>query len=140
MEPEIAALADSVGSTVVTLVATDAWQRLRDGMIALWRRTYPERAEAVGVELDSTREDVMAARAAGDPQAEEELHGEWQGRLRRLMTADPSVANDLRRLLDEISRSTGDSSPSTSSIRMRASASGHARVYQAGRDQRITET
>lgn len=140
MDPEIAALAGSAGTTVVTLMATDAWQRIRDGMVGLWRRTYPERAEAVGVELDSTRADVLAARAAGDPQAEEELHGEWQGRLRRLMTADPSAADDLRRLLDEISPAAVGSSELAPSIRMRASASGHGRVYQAGRDQHVTET
>lgn|GEM_PF-1000800 len=140
VDPEIAALAGSAGTTVVTLMATDAWQRLRDGVVELWRRTCPERADAIGGELEATRVDVLAARAAEDLQAEEELRGEWQGRLRRLMAADPSAADDLRRLLDEVSPSAAGSSAQASSIRMRARASGHGRVYQAGRDQHIAET
>ena len=140
VDPEIAALAGSAGTTVVTLMATDAWQRVREGVVGLWRRAYPDRAEAVGAELDSTRADLMAARAAGDTRSEEELHGEWQGRLRRLMTAEPSVVDDLRLILDEFNSLTVDPSVPAQPILMRASASGHGRVYQAGRDQHITET
>ncbi|WP_405583330.1 hypothetical protein [Streptomyces sp. NBC_01190] len=141
MDPEIAALAGSASTTLVTLMATDAWQRMREGVVALWRRASPERAESVGAELDASRADLLAARSANDVESEQELHTEWQGRLRRLMVADPSVAEDLLRLLDELaSVEAADVPASAPRIRMRASASGHGRVYQAGRDQHITET
>ena len=135
MDPEIAALAGTAGTTVVTLMAGDAWQRTREGVVALWRRVHPERADSIDAELEATRTEVLAGRAAGDRQSEEELTAEWQGRIRRLLAGSPAVAEDLRHLLDEIS----PGAESAAQIRMRATASGHGRVYQAGRDQHITE-
>jgi hypothetical protein len=82
-------------------MATDAWQRTREGVASLWRRVHPERAEAVAAELDATHEDLVAARTTGDPDTESELEAEWQGRIRRLLTARPEVAEDLQSLLDE---------------------------------------
>jgi hypothetical protein len=136
MDPEIAALAGTAGTTVVTLMAGDAWQRTRDAVVALWRRVQPDRADSVDAALEATRSDVLTARAGGDSQTEEELSSEWRGRLRRLLTADPTIAEELRRLLDEISPLIPEAAPQ---IRMRATASGHGRVYQAGHDQHITE-
>lgn len=136
MDPEVAALAGTAGTTVVTLMASDAWQRTREGVVALWRRVHPDRAASIDAELEATRADVLAARAAGDAQSQEELSSEWQGRLRRLLAAEPAIVDDLRNLLDEISPAGADAG---SQIRMRATASGHGRVYQAGRDQHITE-
>ncbi|MFF1844511.1 hypothetical protein OG763_10005 [Streptomyces sp. NBC_01230] len=135
MEPEIAALASSAGTTVVTLMATDAWQRLREGIASLWRREQAERAEAVAAELDATREDLLVAIAAGDQDVEGELQAEWQGRIRRFLTARPEVAEDLRRLLNEF----GPGSETAPAGTQHATASGRARIYQAGRDQHISE-
>ncbi|MEU6771492.1 hypothetical protein [Streptomyces sp. NPDC046759] len=135
MEPEIAALAGTAGTTVVTLMATDAWQRVREGFVALWRRGQAERADVVAAELDATREDLLAASAAGDQHIEGELQAEWQGRIRRFLTTRPEAVEDLRRLLDEFV-----SSPETTpAVTQHATASGHARIYQAGRDQHISE-
>lgn len=134
MEPETLLLAQSAGVTLVTLMTTDAWHRTREGIAQLWRRAQPHRAEAVVAELDVTREDALAAAEARDEETLGELGLEWQGRLRRLLTAQPDAAADLRRLLDELepSASTG---PAVKVINQHATASGRARVYQAGRDQ-----
>lgn len=131
MDPELTALAQSAGVTLVGLMATDAWERTRDGAVALWQRARPERADAVAAELDSAREDLSA-----DPAAEGELTAEWQGRIRRLLIDQPQVAVELRRLLDELAPGA---LPGTASLSQRATASGHSRIYQAGRDQHITE-
>ncbi|MFH0245293.1 hypothetical protein ACGRHY_23395 [Streptomyces sp. HK10] len=139
MDPEIAALAGSAGTTVLTLMVTDAWERARDGVVSLWRRVHPDRADAVGAELEATRSDLLAAAEAGDVRPREELHSEWQGRIRRLLAADPRIAEDLRRLLEEIGPADGQEPAPAARIRMQARASGHGRVYQAGRDQHITE-
>lgn len=139
MEPELTALAGTAGSTLVALMATEAWQRTRDGVVALWRRAHPERAAAVGSELEATRADLVAARASCDTQSEEELQAEWQGRLRRLLAAHPAIAADVRRLLAEVGPSDGPAG-SQQEIHMRAAVSGHGRVYQAGRDQHIAES
>ncbi|MET8945371.1 hypothetical protein ABZX30_17750 [Streptomyces sp. NPDC004542] len=135
MDPETALLAQSAGVPLVTLMATDAWERTREGITQLWRRTQPHRAEAVAAELEATREDALAAGEADDQETLGELHLEWQGRLRRLLTAQPGVAVELRRLLDELEPrgATG------LAVNQHASASGQARIYQAGRDQHNAE-
>lgn len=137
LDPEIAALAGSAGSTVVGLMATDAWERAREGLVALWRRAVPERADSVDSELAATRAELLAARVAHDARTEDELRAEWQGRLRRLLAAEPTVADDLRRLLEEVAPECHPAA--ATGIELRASASGHGRVYQAGRDQHISQ-
>ncbi|GAA1232985.1 hypothetical protein GCM10009665_24090 [Kitasatospora nipponensis] len=137
MDPEIAALATSAGGTVVTLMATEAWQRTRDGLVALWRRAEPERAEAVGGELDIARDDLARARQGGDLRSEHEVLAQWQDRLRHLLAAQPAIAEELRLLLESVTAAPGTAASPV--VRLRAEASGHGRVYQAGRDQHITE-
>ncbi|MFI7410327.1 hypothetical protein ACIBU0_16855 [Streptomyces sp. NPDC049627] len=138
MDPQIADLARTAGTTMVTLMATQAWEAARDGVVALWQRFQPARAESVGDELEATREDLLLAREAGDEASEAELAAEWQGRLRRLLLARPEVAEELRRLLAELTPQLPQQ-PLIGEIHLRAEASGSARVYQAGRDQHITE-
>lgn len=138
MGPEIAELARTAGTTMVTLMAGQAWESARDGLVSLWQRFQPARAETVGGELEATREDLLLARASGDTETEAELTGEWQARLRRLLLAQPEVADELRRILAELSPEPPQQSSSVE-VRLRAEVSGSGRVYQAGRDQHITE-
>ncbi|MEU0337976.1 hypothetical protein ABZ092_03025 [Streptomyces bobili] len=135
MDPEVTSLAQSAGTTLVTLMAADAWQRTRDGFTQLWRRMQPERAETVAAELEAGREDVLAAVAAHDQETLDELRLQWQRSVRRLIVARPAAVEELRRLLDELD--PGGSVPRQ--ITQHATASGQARVYQAGRDQHIAE-
>ncbi|MFJ9469274.1 hypothetical protein [Streptomyces caniferus] len=134
MDPEIAALAGTAGTTLVTLLATDTWYSVRDRVVALWQRARPDRAPAVAAELDVTREELLGARAAGDEAVEAEMGAEWQGRIRRLLTAHPELAGELRTLLAELAP---DTVPAPT-VTQHATASGQARVYQAGRDMRIS--
>ncbi|MFF7471822.1 hypothetical protein [Streptomyces sp. NPDC008092] len=135
MDPEVTALAQSAGTTLVTLMATDAWQRTREGLTQLWRRMQPERAEIVAAELEAGREDVLAAMVANDQETLNELRLQWQGLVRRLILARPAAAEELRALLAELD----PDGSAASSVTQHATASGHARVYQAGRDQHIAE-
>ncbi|MFE1903301.1 hypothetical protein ACFW96_06495 [Streptomyces gardneri] len=137
MEAQMVELARAAGTAMVTLMATDAWERTRDGVVALWRRASPARADGVEGELDATRDDLLTAVENGDDLTEQELREEWAGRLRRLLREQPEVAAELRRLLIELDPEPQGSSAGT--VRMRAEASGSGRVYQAGRDQHITE-
>ncbi|MEV1023174.1 hypothetical protein [Streptomyces sp. NPDC050264] len=138
MDPEIAALAGTAGTTVTTLMVTNAWEAAREGVVALWRRFQPARADSIRAELEAGREDLLLAREAGDAGSEAELTAEWQGRLRRFLLAQPEAADALRRVLDELNPSPSGE-PAAQQIHLRAQASGSARVYQAGRDQHITE-
>ena len=135
MDAEVALLAQSAGTTLVALMATDAWHRARDGITQLWRRTQPERDESVAAELEAGREDVLAAAAADDQQTLEELRLQWQGAVRRLLVARPDAVAERRALLDQLDP---DGSVARQ-ITQHATASGQARVYQAGRDQHIAE-
>ncbi|WUL10331.1 hypothetical protein OHT74_22360 [Streptomyces sp. NBC_00354] len=129
----------ALGRPEVQRGSLDAWPRLRDGVVAVWRRVYPERAEAVGADLDACRDDLLAARAGSDELSEAELRAEWQGRVRRLLVENPEIAGALRALLDEVGGSPAARGADVGEVRMIARASDNARVYQAGRDQHITE-
>jgi hypothetical protein len=140
MEQEIIDLARSAGATVVTLMATDGWQRARDGIARLWNRVQPERTDSIVGEIETTRDDLLLARQAGDNETERELSDEWAGRLRRMLVADPHAVAALRDLLSDLEEALPKGgNVAGNDINMRAHAHGSARVYQAGRDQHITE-
>ncbi|MGH3309097.1 MAG: hypothetical protein ACRDP3_00650 [Streptomyces sp.] len=133
---EFTSLAQTAGTTLVALMATDAWERTREGITQLWRRIQPHRAEAVAAELEISREDIVAARTTDDQETLSELSSQWQGRFRRLLVARPEAAEELHRLLDELGPPATAAGPA---ITQQGTASGQARIYQAGRDQHITE-
>ncbi len=138
MDPEV--LAQTAGATVVALMATDAWQQARDGVVALWRRVRPAQADEVGTALEETREEILVVRREGDSAGAGDLERDWHRRLRRLLAADPSVAQELEEILAEARASLPEAEqPPVPSVQLNAHASGNARIYQAGRDQHIIE-
>ncbi|MFD3566919.1 hypothetical protein [Streptomyces sp. NPDC058667] len=145
MDPELAGLASVAAATVVQLLTTAGWERAQTSMGALWRRVYPDRADTVESELEESRAVLLAAReGADDPaeveQAEAELVGEWQGRLRRLLAAEPDLAAELRRILtDNLGSEPPGRGRDEPSMRVSVRALDSSRVYVAGRDQHITE-
>jgi hypothetical protein len=100
---------------------------------------HPERAEIVQAELEESRAEVLAARQAGDEQVEQALMGEWHGRLRRLVAADPRLVDDLRQVAAELRLALADADPPQGTmITVQATAWGNSRVNQAGRDLHVT--
>jgi hypothetical protein len=139
VDPELTALTSTAATTVVQLLATAAWKQAADAVGRLWRRAQPERAETVQAELGESRTEVLAARQTGDEQIEQALVGEWHGRLRRLIAADPQLADELRRVVEELRSVLADAEPSRdATITMQATTFGSSRVNQAGRDLHIT--
>ncbi|MGW2722366.1 hypothetical protein [Streptomyces sp. NPDC001492] len=134
-------IALAAGTALVGAMANDAWQGARTAVTALWRRVRPEQADAVDAELAETRAQLLSARGAGELETEQALAADWQLRLQALLRADPAVADELRNLLD--TRLTPLLAPDERSqvgfLVMKAEAHGSGRVYQAGRDQHITE-
>jgi hypothetical protein len=139
VDSELMTLASTASTTLVALMATDGWERFKAAFAGLWQRAHPESAAAVAADLDDTQRAVEVARGAGNGQSEAVLAVEWQGRLMRLMSADPSKAAEIQRLVAEFQSELSRSGQAPPSIQMTAEAKGHARVYQAGRDQRIIE-
>ncbi|MFF2964660.1 hypothetical protein ACFVT1_38590 [Streptomyces sp. NPDC057963] len=66
-------------------MATEAWQAARDGVLELWRRVQPGRADAAAAQLDVSHQDVLAAGVADDHQTLSELRAQWAGLFRRLI-------------------------------------------------------
>ncbi|MFD7260245.1 hypothetical protein [Streptomyces sp. NPDC059874] len=137
MDPQITELARVAGTTMVTLMATQTWEVARNGLVSLWQRFQPDRAAAVGEDLDAAREELLVARDRGDEASEAELAAEWQVRVRRLLVTMPEVAVELQGILDELSPRLPEAL--APAITMHAQASGNGRVYQSGRDQHISE-
>ena len=99
MDPILAAF----GTALVGAIATDTWQQVREAVIGLWRQVHLGREDdSIGAELDELREQVLAARRDGDAGAERALEGAWQVRLQRLLRADPALAAELQRVLDQV--------------------------------------
>ncbi|WP_433249266.1 hypothetical protein [Actinomadura nitritigenes] len=126
------------GTALVGAIVTDAYQHVRGAAAALWRRGGSEQAAAVERDLDETRVRVLAARADGDQETEEAIVGNWRLRLQDLVRQDPVAAEELKRVLDQDLLPVLDAAERdrVRSVHMRATASGNARVYQAGRDIR----
>ncbi|MEU6428262.1 hypothetical protein ABZ860_20405 [Microbispora sp. NPDC046973] len=134
------ALALAAASALVSVLATEGWQEGRRAVVALWRRARPEQAPAVEADLAEARTELLAAREAGDEQAEQAeqaLVVEWRQRLRRLATADPEAARELRRIVDEELTPLLPPAGRQITVHQNATVSGLGRVNQAGRDMRI---
>ncbi|MDL4775773.1 hypothetical protein [Actinomadura xylanilytica] len=133
-------LAIAAGTALVTAIATDGWEQARNGAVALWQRVHPGRAQAIEEELDDLHERLLLARRANDRDAEAELLAEWRLRLARLLADDPSIEVEVSRVLDQVWRPLlPDSQQARTQALQRGEASGHGRVYQAGRDMTIGE-
>jgi hypothetical protein len=141
VDSELSVLAATAATTVVGLLTTDAWERLKGGLVALWRRANPERAAGIEAEITEARSELLAPGAADDTELTHALVREWQRRIYRLLIADPELAVDLRRLLNEEIDSPRSGAPTPIvHLELNAQASGHGRIYQVGQgEQRNTQ-
>ena len=133
MDGELAALAGSAATTIVTLLATDAWGEVKEKIGGLWRRFRPELADAAEQELDRTHAEIATA----DQTVALAITREWESRLLRLLAADADAAAELSRILAKLSQSC--SAQRRGAVRQTAKASGHSTVIQVGGDAAIGE-
>lgn len=126
------ALPRLAASAVVEGLAGSRWERTRTAVGELWRRTHPERARTTVDVLAETRDEVLRARRDGDREAEDELVGEWQGRLRRLLVANPGLVGELRAIVDEFGPDPAGRAERGTTVTQTATASGNASVTQVG--------
>ena len=130
----------AAASALVGAMATDGWNEVRSGVVALWRRVHPDRVPAIESELDEVRQELLASRRAGDIEDEKNLVSGWQRKLRRLMAAHPELTAELRLLLEEWSRLLGPAAglAGGQNFSQVAVVTGHGKANQVGRDQFIT--
>lgn len=141
MELDLTTLTSTAATTLVRLMATDAWDRVKAAVVSLWRNAHPDRADAVEGELTAACRAVQAARLAQDERAELDQVGEWRGRIYQLVASDLDLQRELRSLVEEFGPAVAEVEASQiGPVKMQAKATGHGRVYQAGRDQKIVES
>lgn len=124
-------LAGVAATTIVTLLATDAWGTVKKEIGALWRRFRPHEADLVEAELAQAHEEA----AAPDTAITRAQTLYWESRLLRLLSADNAVAAELLRIVDELK--ARENGPVTGSVRQYASASEHSTVVQVGGNARL---
>ena len=132
MDAELAVVASSAATTIVTLMATDAWGQVKEKVGALWRRFRPEQADAVEAELDRARLEIAAA----DETVGLAISREWESRLLRLLAADAEVAAELSRVVAELRQIPAGKSV-RGDVRQSATASRQSTVIQIGGDGTI---
>jgi hypothetical protein len=137
MDSELAVLASTAASTIVQLMTTAAWARLKAALAPLFRSS-PNGELILDAELEDSHAELTAAGNELE-RVQTELTAEWQGRFRRLLATDPAIATELRRLLvTELGPALRAAHPDKPNIWMNAVTTGHSRAYQAGGDITIT--
>ncbi|MFI2314919.1 hypothetical protein AMK17_26935 [Streptomyces sp. CB00072] len=101
MEAELTALAASGATAFVGLMVTEAWTQARGRVARFLARG--EDVDVIDGELEESREELAAARAAADDEAVADVEEEWRIRLRRALRANPEAADELRALIEELS-------------------------------------
>ncbi|RPK81251.1 MULTISPECIES: hypothetical protein [Streptomyces] len=99
METELAALAASGATTLVSLMVTDSWTQAR----AVVGRLF-SRADASGTmiaDLDATRTRLLAA-GVGDAQATREITDRWHTDLYRLLQTASVTSAELHEVLTSL--------------------------------------
>lgn len=138
MEPVVT----TAGTALVNAMATDAWQQIRTAVVGWWRRVRPAQAGQVETDLDADRAQFLAARERDDEDTQQAVEGAWRLRLDRLVAGNPSLADELRLLLENRIQPLlhADEQTRIGSILMRAEARDNAQVNMAGRDQYISKS
>jgi hypothetical protein len=116
------------------LLATDAWEQVKEKLVMLWRRFRPEQADAIEAELTQRHLEIESA----DETVALAITKDLESRLLRLLAANVTVAAELRRVVDELG-SLKATQQVRGSVRQSAKATGRSTVIQVGGDATIGE-
>ncbi|TLP54777.1 hypothetical protein [Microbispora triticiradicis] len=105
MEPELVALASSGAATLVGLMVSDSWVKVKEGVVRMLARG--ENAKQMALDLDVSRAELLTAREADDGRLMAGVEEMWRARLCRLIEAYPALAEDLRRLSEALDTTPG---------------------------------
>ncbi|KND35554.1 hypothetical protein [Streptomyces acidiscabies] len=103
MEAELVALAGTGATTIVGLMATEAWDQVRQRVVRLFTRGGD--ANAMDDELTASRTALVAA-----PEEETaDVTASVRMRLRRLLAENPEAAEELRLFIEEFTPAQNNS-------------------------------
>ncbi|WP_217553166.1 hypothetical protein [Streptomyces sp. GbtcB6] len=129
MDPAAMALAGTLGTAVVSAMATDAWQSTRARIVAVLRRSQPEAAESVGRSLDEHRAFLIQLPAGTRQGTEDEYRRRWQNYFLELIQADPVAG---RTLIEVVTPAPQQGSKEINQV---GNAHDHSHIYIAANDQ-----
>jgi len=96
------ALAQFAGQTVASAAVTDLWESVRERFARLLGRGDARKTEVAGRWLGQTRAQLVAASPATVQQAKKAAAERWASRFSDLLDEDPSLADRLRALADNV--------------------------------------
>lgn len=102
MDSELAALAASGATTLVSLMVTDSWTQARDLLGRFWARTGSDPAAIA--DLDNARTRLLTTDAPEDEQTASDVRAQCHARLQQLVEAGSITGDDLRVLLTALQR------------------------------------
>ncbi|WP_406463151.1 hypothetical protein OH768_47070 [Streptomyces sp. NBC_01622] len=112
MEAELVTLIGTGATTMVGLMATDAWEGAKQHMTRLLARG--RETDTVVAELTESRASLIAVAGTTDEETlTADLTAALRLQLRRLLEQEPGAADELRRLVDEFAPTVPPISPGT---------------------------
>jgi hypothetical protein len=136
MDSELAALAASGATTLVSLMVTDSWTHAREIVGRFFSRTGPD-STAIA-ELDTARTRLLAAEAAGNEQTIRDSRNQWHAYLQHLLQAGSATGEDLRDLLTSLQTAANADTQRSDVYNAISGGVQHGPVIQSGRISRLT--
>ncbi|MFZ3555053.1 MULTISPECIES: hypothetical protein [unclassified Streptomyces] len=137
MDSELATLAASGATTLVSLMVTDSWTHARELVGRFLSRTGS--GDATIDDLDTARAQLLAAETAEGAQGARGTADQWHAHLQRLLQVGSATSEDLRGLLTSLQRLSDGRS--TEQLTVHNDISGtvqHGPVIQSGRITGLT--
>lgn len=137
MDNELAALAASGATTLVSLMATDSWTHTRRLVGRFLARTGS--GGTAIADLDDARTRLLSSDAADVEEATRDVTDQWLAQLQQPVAAGSATTDDLRGLLSSLQRLADTSAMRQGTVRNEVSGGvQHAPVIQAGRITGLT--
>jgi hypothetical protein len=122
-------LASAAASTLVALMATDAWPQARNSVADFWLRYQPPYlADRSAADLEGANATVARARQVKDRRVENAVAAEWEGRILALLMLEPAAAADLAAVMGRLQPQGAQPSGRTGFHARKAAGAGSART------------
>ncbi|CAM5562773.1 hypothetical protein BOQ63_007135 (plasmid) [Streptomyces viridifaciens] len=125
-EIDIAQLITPAAQTLVSVMMGDLWSGVRDRFARLLSRRSDDPSTVVE-ELEESRQRLVEDVESGETR--NEIAAEWRSRIRRALTQDPSLVDDLRAILRDCAEPGGQES---AQVVQTVNASGSGIVFNLG--------
>jgi hypothetical protein len=105
LDSELASLASTASSTLLTLLTTDIWEQAKARFIRFWSRTRPLTEKIIEKDLDNTRTALTASEGAGYDTLAKILVAQWASRIEELLAEHGEAEADVLALIADFNES-----------------------------------